>query len=160
MPLYTLNELIPVHRDRVDKQAYTGAVEPLVWKKSDIVAQIQEANQGTLKGTNGEPITNYVRDQLKLHHDKLINSNVLVIGSEFPWVEAILLSLDVSHVTTLEYREIRSEHEKISTETPLSMREKFLHGKLPHFDGVVSYSSLEHSGLGRYGDALNPWGDN
>ena len=27
------------------------------------------------------------------------------------------------------------------------------------FDGVVTYSSLEHSGLGRYGDQLNPWGD-
>ena len=24
---------------------------------------------------------------------------------------------------------------------------------------VVTFSSLEHSGLGRYGDALNPWGD-
>ena len=27
------------------------------------------------------------------------------------------------------------------------------------FDAVVSFSSVEHSGLGRYGDALNPWGD-
>ncbi len=27
------------------------------------------------------------------------------------------------------------------------------------FDAVVTYSSLEHSGLGRYGDSLNPWGD-
>lgn len=30
---------------------------------------------------------------------------------------------------------------------------------LGHFDVVVTYSSVEHSGLGRYGDALNPWGD-
>jgi hypothetical protein len=29
----------------------------------------------------------------------------------------------------------------------------------PLFDAVVSHSSLEHSGLGRYGDPLNPWGD-
>ena len=28
-----------------------------------------------------------------------------------------------------------------------------------NFDAVVSFSSIEHSGLGRYGDALNPWGD-
>ena len=27
------------------------------------------------------------------------------------------------------------------------------------FDAVVSFSSLEHSGLGRYGDAINPWAD-
>ena len=27
------------------------------------------------------------------------------------------------------------------------------------FDAVVTYSSLEHGGLGRYGDQLNPWAD-
>ena len=27
------------------------------------------------------------------------------------------------------------------------------------YDGLVTFSSVEHSGLGRYGDALNPWGD-
>ena len=27
------------------------------------------------------------------------------------------------------------------------------------FDAIVTFSSIEHSGLGRYGDALNPWGD-
>ena len=27
------------------------------------------------------------------------------------------------------------------------------------FDVIVSYSSIEHSGLTRYGDAPNPWGD-
>merc|ERR1712232_336924 len=32
-------------------------------------------------------------------------------------------------------------------------------GSSPKFDGAASYSSLEHSGLGRYGDSLNPWGD-
>ena len=30
---------------------------------------------------------------------------------------------------------------------------------MPQFDAMVTYSSLEHSGLGRYGDSLNPWGD-
>ena len=27
------------------------------------------------------------------------------------------------------------------------------------FDVIVSYSSIEHSGLTRYGDAPHPWGD-
>ena len=30
---------------------------------------------------------------------------------------------------------------------------------LEAFDAVITYSSVEHSGLGRYGDAMNPWGD-
>lgn len=53
--------------------------------------------------------------------------------------------------------------------------EKFLAGSLEKFDFVFSYSSVEHTGLGkrqitfeksalndntgRYGDSLNPWGD-
>lgn len=32
-------------------------------------------------------------------------------------------------------------------------------GALPLVDWIVVYSSLEHSGLGRYGDSLNPDGD-
>ena len=27
------------------------------------------------------------------------------------------------------------------------------------FDIIVSYSSIEHAGLGRFGDAMHPWGD-
>lgn len=43
---------------------------------------------------------------------------------------------------------------------PVDLREEYLSGRLEEtFDLVVSYSSVEHSGLGRYGDALHPWGD-
>ena len=34
-----------------------------------------------------------------------------------------------------------------------------MEGDFPQFDAMVTFSSLEHSGLGRYGDSLNPWGD-
>jgi Caenorhabditis protein of unknown function, DUF268 len=43
--------------------------------------------------------------------------------------------------------------------TPDDMRLAYDRGTLPLFDRLVSHSSIEHSGLGRYGDALNPWGD-
>jgi hypothetical protein len=43
------------------------------------------------------------------------------------------------------------------------MNQMFLNGELGSegllFDLIVTYSSLEHSGLGRYGDSLNPWAD-
>lgn len=32
-------------------------------------------------------------------------------------------------------------------------------GKVEQFDSAVSFSSLEHAGLGRFGDPLNPRGD-
>merc|ERR1719210_3096865 len=45
--------------------------------------------------------------------------------------------------------------------TPAQVSKKFLesNGAEPRFDVAVTFSSLEHSGLGRYGDTLNPWGD-
>ena len=67
---------------------------------------------------------------------------------------------------------------------PWEARAAFANGSMPRFDAVVSFSSVEHTvpralvhphpggasaaharraraaqGLGRYGDALNPWGD-
>ena len=35
----------------------------------------------------------------------------------------------------------------------------YLNGTLGLIDAVVTFSSVEHSGLGRYGNILNPWGD-
>ena len=63
-----------------------------------------------------------------------------------------------SKVTTLEYNKIQSKHPRIETLLPDEMADLVNKGQA-NFDGVVTYSSLEHSGLGRYGDELNPWGD-
>ena len=41
----------------------------------------------------------------------------------------------------------------------ITKRKQVLEGDFPQFDAMVTFSSLEHSGLGRYGDSLNPWGD-
>jgi hypothetical protein len=47
----------------------------------------------------------------------------------------------------------------MSVLNPKQFSEQYLSGSLPTFDAMVTFSSLEHSGLGRYGDGLNPWGD-
>jgi hypothetical protein len=85
--------------------------------------------------------------------------SVLILGSETPWVEALCLAAGAATTTTLEYGKITSHHPQVHTLTPAEFRAEYQNGLLPQFDVVVSYSSLEHSGLGRYGDALNPWGD-
>jgi hypothetical protein len=58
---------------------------------------------------------------------------------------------------TQEYRKIVSSHPKVRAVTPVQFRAEYERGT--RFDAIVSFSSLEHAGLGRYGDALNPWGD-
>ena len=69
-----------------------------------------------------------------------------------------MLSLGAVHVTTLEYGNIVSKHPQVDTLTPGRMRELYSIGKLALFDAIMMHSSVEHSGLGRYGDALNPRG--
>ena len=77
----------------------------------------------------------------------------MVIGSQIPWIEAILLEKGVNHVTTLDYASIENHHPNISVITPNTLDEMYLnktfHGQ-NLFDAVATFSSLEHSGLGRY----------
>ena len=84
---------------------------------------------------------------------------MLVIGSTFPWIESILLHLGASNITTLEYAKVPNTDPRLNPVTPESLRKSILSGNVPEFDSMVTFSSVEHSGLGRYGDGLNPWGD-
>jgi hypothetical protein len=118
---------------------------------------IKLARADDLPGTYGKQETNKARRAL-MRLD-LSGKRVLVIGSEFPWLEACLLERGAAHVTTIEYSSIVSQHPQITVLLPSTVREMYLNGTLKPFDGVATYSSIEHTGLGRYGDGLNPWGD-
>ena len=77
------------------------------------------------------------------------NKHVLVIGSVLPWIEALLLTMNADHITTLEYDTYLSTHPKITMITPTEFSNLVVTGNAPFFDAMVSFSSIEHSGLGR-----------
>ena len=162
---YTLDNQIKVRIDNmIRKDAYLeGAAEKSlwptgnVWNEDDINEAVKQVENETLVGPYGLEETIQLKKNLAGVNMK--GKSVLVIGSSHPWVEAICLYHGAKKVTTLEYGEIISNHPQIETETPRSIRNKYVKGKLSFFDGIVTHSSVEHSGLGRYGDALNPWGD-
>lgn len=83
----------------------------------------------------------------------------LVVGSETPWLEALLIEEGASKISTLEFGVIQSHHPQIETWTPDRFKLAFWEGIIAPFDFSFSFSSLEHDGLGRYGDVLNPIGD-
>jgi hypothetical protein len=83
----------------------------------------------------------------------------LVIGSESPWAEAMLLEYGAAMLTTVDFRSIPTEHPQIETYPAGAFTQSFLRGEYEPYDFLFSYSSLEHDGLGRYGDILNPNGD-
>ena len=158
MPYYTLNGMIQFKLTKKYTNVYLGGKAlSNVWTKEMVEKGMEQAETGTLAGTYGVKVTSSVRD--KLRNADLKGKTVLVIGSERPWVESICLYLGASMVTTLEYGSITSHHPKIRTMIPSQFRAGYKDGTLGKFDVIVSWSSLEHSGLGRYGDALNPWGD-
>ena len=129
-----------------------------VWTKDHIEGFISNARRGKLYGTYGTTETNALREGLT-HSTGIKEGRVLVIGSENPWVEACVLEAGAHTIVTLEYGRIISEHPKIKTMVPYDFRMSFFNNTLGEFDAIVTFSSVEHSGLGRYGDALNPWGD-
>ena len=76
--------------------------------------------------------------------------SILVIGSTRPWIESILLSQGAKHITTLEYNPYPSDHPRITTISPDEFFKLVVSKKAPIFDAMVTFSSIEHSGLGRY----------
>lgn len=138
-------------------QRYLGSTAATAeWSRELVDDWKAKCEAGTLDGTYGTASTNALRDALL--HVNIEGAHVLVVGSERPWVEACLLSRGAKIVTTIEYGGIKSSHPQVMTMTPAQARSR-AHELEGAFDAVVTYSSIEHSGLGRYGDAMNPYGD-
>ena len=78
---------------------------------------------------------------------------MLIIGSVNPFYEAFVAHFG-GIVSTAEYRRIRHDIDHLRTYTIDELTESGL-----QFDCAISISSIEHSGLGRYGDPIDPYGD-
>lgn len=150
---------VPIGRyqEKVFNQRYMGSQALVnVWTQEMIEEMKSECERGTLNGNYGVHETNaLVRGIRKMD---VVGKHILVLGSENPWVEACLLACGAARTTTIEYGAIDSLHPQVAVHTPARIRDNSTEYMM-RFDAVVSYSSLEHSGLGRYGDSMNPWGD-
>jgi len=96
----------------------------------------------------------WLYEALEKYHESVENKKALIIGSEEPCYEACVLHYGAREVMMVEYQKVSSTHPQITTvkaEEFSRMTEKY--------DIVISISSVEHSGLGRYGDPINPDGD-
>jgi hypothetical protein len=82
------------------------------------------------------------------------NKKVAVVGSETPWIEAMLINLN-NRVTTIDYNVPDCKYNDLECKDYF----KYFETTTDKFDAVVCFSSIQHSGLGRYGDPLDPDGD-
>ena len=92
--------------------------------KDTVDSWIEQARNITLTGNYGVEETLHLNNAMQ-HASGIKNGRVLVIGSENPWVEAVVLALGASSVVTLEYGKIKSEHLAIETMTPDVFKQKF-----------------------------------
>ena len=164
LEMYSYDGRIEIYSTYMDDFKWTAEEHEeensLMWSKDVIDEYRKEHRSGKMYGAYGVPSVQNITKNLQEHmHDQVKNGHVLVMGSQTPWIEAILLELGAAKITTLEYAKIETDHEQINVLTPEEFRQAYIKGQLPLFDAMVTYSSLEHSGLGRYGDSLNPWGD-
>lgn len=153
---YTLNGKIPVFDWYLDNSKKNG----VNWDNKLINSFISRFTPENIKN-NREGRSSYGHDSclrlLKSFEDyNIVNKNVAVIGSETPWIEAILLNMS-NNVTTIEYNVPEGDFENIQ----LKCKDYFNHFEKNEevYDAIITFSSIEHSGLGRYGDPLDPNGD-
>ena len=135
------------------------------WRKEDIDRYVNlvkyndswDINEDIF--TYGSDISKRIRNNFlnDKWYDQLINSSVVVIGSQYPWIEVLLLSIGVRNVTTLEYGTIISDHEQLNWLHPSKLTKDNQY--INSFDHAVTFSSIEHAGLGRYGDPIDPFLD-
>lgn len=83
----------------------------------------------------------------------IANKDVGIIGSTLPFYECVVLAYGGNPIT-VEYNRIVSEDPRI-----ISMTASEFSCNPRKFDVILSISSIEHDGLGRYGDPINPNSD-
>lgn len=104
-----------------------------------------------------------------VHYDEAIPSlaqcdfkdkSVLILGSSVPWLELFVFFRGARNILTVEYRNVDWSPNFGTCFWESKTWEEFRDTQPNRlYDIFISYSSIEHSGLGRYGDPIDPDGD-
>jgi len=152
MSRYTLEETIPVLDWYLDKNynEFSNWTDPFIqtYLKDNSVSNILNGNGHSPYGKNAcKWLLNAFQEY------DIRNKKVAVVGSTTPWLEAILLNLG-NKVTTVEF------NVPITTFVNLTCVDAGTFEANPQlYDCIVSYSTIQHCGLGCFGEPLDPEGD-
>lgn len=149
LPSYSMNGQIPVLNWVVE---VSGAGAPLVWTDHDF-RSCQDAFETMLAGKPSARYSSDVHLPGLFTRYAVAGHSVAIVGSEQPYYEAAVMHFG-GFPTTIEYRPILHSIPGLTT---LTVNKAV--GDALRFDVAISISSIEHSGLGRYGDPLDPDGD-
>lgn len=96
---------------------------------------------------------------LRKHRRLILGKRGIVLGTIVPWAEGALLNMGAREVITIEYNPIIVSYPRLLTRHPSDVARSYLDEDWEEVDFAFTFSSLEHDGLGRYGDPLDPFGD-
>ena len=152
---FTMNGKIPVLKWYFEPGSNSTLYK---WSNDSVNKYVDRFTPTNIKNNN-EGVSTYGHEVcvnlLKSFEDfNIVNKKIAVIGSETPWIEAILINMN-NNVTTIEYNLPEYNFEKLKCRDYFNYFEK----NREKFEVIVTFSSIEHSGLGRYGDPLDPEGD-
>ena len=146
---FTCDKEIPVIYN-YSNDAYSSS-EPIVYTREQIQGFIEKAKAKETMYYGETDL--YLYQAIERYISHIGGKSVAVIGSVIPWYESILLAYG-AFPTTVEYNKIISLDPRLKVCT---VDEYDADPQL--FDAILSISSFEHDGLGRYGDPINPNGD-
>lgn len=118
------------------------------WNQTIIDFINKQLEEDKFSGPYGKKYADMIDDFMK-NHIELKDKLVMVIGSHTPWIELMAIRNGAKKVLAVDYNEITSYHDQIETMQVPELNKRFNDKTLPKFDIIISYSSVEHSGLGR-----------
>jgi len=149
---FTLEETIPVLDWYLDKNysKFLNWTNPFIetYLKDNSISNIVMGNGHSPYGKNACTLLLNAFQEFDIK-----NKKVAVVGSTTPWLEAILLNLG-NTVTTVEYKVPITTFPNLSCVNAETFEKTCM-----EYDCIVSYSTIQHCGLGCYGEPLDPEGD-
>jgi hypothetical protein len=96
-----------------------------------------------------------LKNMMLKYSTNIKDKNVIILGAQAPWVEALALELNASNIVTLENTRKMYENEKLKWfHTYDYLKNMIREETIENLDIAISFSTLEHAGLGRYGEPL------
>ncbi|CAJ0918180.1 unnamed protein product, partial [Mesorhabditis belari] len=90
-------------------------------------------------------------------HSFIQNKSGAVFGATNPWIEVFALD-GATSVLTVEQQEIEEKtSQNLSYIHPRDLANQWANYS-ETFDFIASFSSIQHAGLGRFGDPIDPMG--
>ena len=105
---FTYQGRVPVQRDGMNDQH--GQTHDLVWPREEIERRRRQWREGRMTSLYGKETPINIARHLDAHMP-VEGKRVLVLGSQKPWLEALLLEHGAAHVVTIDYLKIDSQHE-------------------------------------------------